>query len=57
MKCKNCGACAKVCPFSAIANYRRPCQNACKVGAIEMDEDSAAKINDEKCRRMSSVMI
>ena len=48
-KCKNCGACAKVCPFSAIANYRRPCQNACKVGAIEMDEDSAAKINDEKC--------
>ena len=30
-KCKECGACAKVCPFAAIVSRKRPCQNACKV--------------------------
>ena len=29
-KCVECGQCAKVCPFSAIANRKRPCQSACK---------------------------
>ena len=48
-KCKNCGACAKVCPFNAIANYRRPCQSACKVDAIETNVDMSAKILDDKC--------
>ncbi len=48
-KCKECGACAKVCPYSAIVIRRRPCENACKVKAISMDENKAAKINDEKC--------
>ena len=48
-KCKECGACAKVCPYSAIQNYKRPCQQACKVGAITMNEDYAAKIDDSKC--------
>ena len=48
-KCKECGACAKVCPFSAITNHKRPCQNACKVKAITMDENKAAFIDSEKC--------
>ena len=48
-KCKECGACAKVCPFSAIVGRKRPCQNACKIKAIEMDENKAAKIDNDKC--------
>lgn len=48
-KCKECGACAKVCPYSAIMDYKRPCQQACKVGAITMNEDYSAKINQSKC--------
>ena len=48
-KCVECGLCAKVCPYSAIINHKRPCEQACKVKAISMNEDKAAKINDEKC--------
>ena len=48
-KCVECGMCAKVCPYSAIINHKRPCQQACKVKAISMDENKAAKIDDEKC--------
>ncbi len=48
-KCKECGACAKVCPFSAIVNRIRPCQNACKIKAISMNENRSAKINNDKC--------
>ena len=48
-KCKECGACAKVCPYSAIQNYRRPCETACKVKAISMGEDKEACIDNSKC--------
>lgn len=48
-KCVNCGACAKVCPYSAIANRKRPCENACKVKAIGTRDDGAAKIDNSKC--------
>lgn len=48
-KCVDCGACAKVCPYTAIVNRKRPCENACKVGAISMNEDKAAAIDDSKC--------
>ena len=47
--CKECGACAKVCPFSAIVSHKRPCQNACKVKAISMNDDKSAKIDNSKC--------
>ena len=33
-KCKECGACARACPFTAIIRRTRPCQNACKIKAI-----------------------
>lgn len=48
-KCRECGACAKVCPYSAIHNQKRPCENACKVKAITMGDDHAAVIDNSKC--------
>ena len=48
-KCKECGACAKVCPYTAIVSRKRPCQSACKVKAISMTEENVAKIDNSKC--------
>ena len=48
-KCVECGACAKVCPFAAIVNHKRPCQIACKVKAISINDDNAAAIDNNKC--------
>jgi len=48
-KCVECGMCAKVCPYAAIINRKRPCQIACKVKAIKIKEDNAAAIDNEKC--------
>lgn len=47
--CVECGACAKVCPYTAIVSRKRPCQNACKVKAISMNEEKAATIDNNKC--------
>ncbi len=48
-KCRECGACSKVCPYTAIISRRRPCENACKIKAIHMNEDKAAAIDNDKC--------
>ena len=48
-KCVECGQCAKVCPFFAIVNRKRPCQSACKVKAISINDDNAAAIDNNKC--------
>lgn len=48
-KCKECGSCAKVCPYTAIISRKRPCENACKIKAIHMNEDKAAAIDNNKC--------
>ncbi len=49
-KCVECGACAKVCPFSAIHNYKRPCEMACKVKSnFNGRMIKEAKINNNKC--------
>ncbi|MGN0030530.1 MAG: monomeric [FeFe] hydrogenase [Candidatus Gastranaerophilaceae bacterium] len=48
-KCKNCGMCAQVCPYQAIAKIIVPCENACPVGAIAKDDDGHAQIDYEKC--------
>ncbi|MBO5007522.1 MAG: 4Fe-4S dicluster domain-containing protein [Clostridia bacterium] len=48
-KCVECGACAKVCPYSAITSNKRPCQNACKVKAISMNEQKTAVIDNNSC--------
>lgn len=48
-KCVECGQCAKVCPYFAIVNRKRPCQIACKVKAISINEANAAAIDNSKC--------
>lgn len=48
-KCVECGQCAKVCPYSAIVNRKRPCQVACKIKAISINENNAAAIDNSKC--------
>lgn len=48
-KCKECGGCAKVCPYSAIRNNKRPCEIACKVKAISMGAEKEACIDYNKC--------
>lgn len=48
-KCVGCGMCAKVCPYSAIVDNKRPCVKACKVKAISMDGNRAACIDNDKC--------
>ena len=48
-KCVECGACSKVCPYTAIINRKRPCQIACKVKAISINSDDTAMIDDSKC--------
>lgn len=48
-KCKNCGMCAKSCPFDAIVHMIRPCKKACPVDAIHYDEYGICEIDDEKC--------
>ena len=48
-KCVECGQCAKVCPYAAIVNRKRPCQIACKVKAIKINDNKAAAIDDSMC--------
>lgn len=48
-KCKECGACSKACPYTAIIYRVRPCENACKLKAIHMNENYAAAVDNEKC--------
>ncbi len=50
-KCKECGQCAKACPYHAIAELRRPCKFSCPVDAIGSDEYGIAVIDEEKCIR------
>ena len=48
-KCVECGACAKVCPYFAIIDRKRPCQVSCKVKAISINEDNAAAVDHNVC--------
>lgn len=48
-KCIACGRCVAACPYSAITKNVRPCERACKPGAIKMDANKKAHINEEKC--------
>lgn len=48
-KCKECGLCAKSCPYNAIADLVRPCKRNCPVDAMTMDENGICRIDEEKC--------
>lgn len=48
-KCIECGACAKVCPYTAITDHKRPCISACKIKAISTNESQSACIDNDKC--------
>lgn len=48
-KCIECGKCAKICPYNAIIESVRPCERACKISAIHMDENKKAHIDNSKC--------
>ena len=48
-KCVGCGKCASVCPYNAISKHTRPCENACKVGAIHMNGEKKAEIDNGRC--------
>ena len=46
---KECGMCAKACPYGAIAHLVRPCKKACPVGAITYDDNGICVIDEGKC--------
>lgn len=48
-KCKECGMCAKACPYGAIVHLERPCKKVCPVNAITYDENGLCRIDDSKC--------
>lgn len=47
--CKECGKCAKACPYNAIADLIRPCKRSCPVNAMTMDEYGVCQIDESKC--------
>lgn len=47
--CKECGACARACPYNAIVVTERPCYAHCPVQAISWDEHGLCQIDESKC--------
>ena len=47
--CIKCGKCAGACPYHAIVFIERPCQAACGMDAIGLDENGKAQIDYDRC--------
>ncbi len=47
--CIKCGKCAHSCPYNAITYLERPCQAACGMDAIGVDEYGKATIDYDRC--------
>lgn len=56
-KCKECGACARACPYNAIAHLERPCKKSCPVSAITYNENGLAVINEDKCIKCGACVL
>lgn len=56
-KCIKCGKCHSVCPYDAISHKRRPCADACGVGAIVSDEFGRADIDRTMCVSCGQCMV
>ncbi len=56
-KCVHCGRCHSVCPYDAISHKRRPCADACGVGAIVSDELGRADIDRTACVSCGQCMV
>ncbi|UQT40358.1 4Fe-4S binding protein [Acidaminococcus intestini] len=41
--CVECGNCKRACPYGAVVEISRPCENACKVHALHMGADKRRK--------------
>jgi [FeFe] hydrogenase (group B1/B3) len=49
-QCKECGQCAKACPYNAIADLMRPCRRSCPVDALLIDRETGLAVIDKgKC--------
>ncbi len=48
-ECVECGLCVQNCPFNAIIQVNRPCEDACPVEAIQTDEQGIAQIDYDRC--------
>lgn len=48
-KCVECGRCETSCPYGAITKIARPCQRACSVNALKVDNNRQASIDYKKC--------
>lgn len=49
VKCVECGLCKKSCPYGAIVEINRPCEQACELSAIKSDKDRRAAIDYSRC--------
>ncbi|SHE38366.1 monomeric [FeFe] hydrogenase [Desulforamulus putei] len=49
VSCVECGKCAKACPYNAIIEITRPCERACAIGAIKVDDSRKAIIDNDVC--------
>ena len=56
-RCVECGLCARNCPYHAIIEYRRPCEDSCPTKAISVREDRIASIAEAHCTSCGKCII